>query len=97
MPFFTRTFFAALLALAVAGCTSTQQWLEEQPPSFRQGYEDGCKNGRERVENSYLPKTNDTARYRDDPEYKKGWDSGYDDCKFDKKTDIMMQRSHIMR
>ncbi len=85
------------LLLLLAGCTPTRQWLENQPKSFREGYVAGCKNGKARVENSYLPKTNDTERYRTDEEYKKGWDEGYEDCKMDRETDIMMQRSRLLR
>ncbi len=87
-------FFAVLW---FAGCTSTQQWLSGKPEAFRQGYEAGCENAKERVSNSFIPKTNDTERYKNNPRYQDGWDEGYGDCRLDKETDLLMRRPGLLR
>ena len=80
----------------LAGCTSTQQWLESKPESFRKGYKAGCENGRARASNSLIEKTDNTPAYKHDEQYREGWDEGYSDCQLDKKTDILMQRPGIL-
>lgn len=92
-----KTFIPILFVAAwLAGCTSTQQWLAGKPEAFRQGYEAGCENAKERVSNSFIPKKNDTERYKNDSRYKAGWDEGYEDCRLDKETDLLMQRPGLI-
>jgi len=82
---------STLLFLTTA-CISTQEWLKTKPLSFQEGYKVGCDNGEERALNSTIFKKDNTQIYKNNTEYKAGFDDGYDTCYTDKEVDIMMQR-----
>jgi hypothetical protein len=45
------------------------------PPSFRDGYADGCQSAK-----ALTPTRRDDARYARDSQYASGWRDGYDIC-----------------
>ena len=90
-------FLFALLALLFSGCPSQQSYLAKHSPAFRQGYRDGCENAEAMVADSFVKKRNDTPRYRNDPEYRRGWDEGYSRCYADAEMEQYMQRPGAMR
>ncbi|WP_457593637.1 hypothetical protein [Hydrogenimonas sp.] len=77
---FSKGVVFTLLFILFAGCASEQSYLAKHSPAFVQGYKEGCKNAQERVADSFVEKKNDTARYKEDREYAKGWDDGYERC-----------------
>jgi len=67
--------------------------LATKPLSYQKGYKQGCDNGEEMAANSTIFKKNDTPSYKTDPQYRAGWDEGYQDCYSDKEFEIMTKRS----
>ena len=49
---------------------------------YATGYGDGCASGRQAAGNSEIIPRKDAARYQTDTRYKKGWDTGYKECRF---------------
>ncbi len=66
--------------LLLTGCPTEQSYVARHSPAFQEGYWDGCANGKEMVTNTFIAKKNDTPRYKNDPEYRQGWDDGYERC-----------------
>ena len=80
------------LLLILSGCVSTEEWLKTKPVAFQQGYEIGCDNGEARALNSTIFKKDDTKEYKENTQYRIGFDDGYETCYSDKEVDIMMRR-----
>jgi len=80
------------LLFLLTGCVSTEEWLKTKSPSFSKGYKIGCENGEDRASNSTIFKKDDTKEYKEDAEFKKGFDDGYETCYSDREVDIMMRR-----
>ena len=85
-------FLFPIFALLFSGCPSEQSYLAKHSPAFRQGYRDGCENAEAMVANSFVGKSNDTSRYRKDPEYRRGWDDGYSRCYANAEMEQYMRR-----
>ncbi len=85
-------FLLPLLAFFFTGCPSEQSYLARHSVAFQEGYRDGCKNAEEMVTNSFIEKKNDTPRYKNDPEYREGWDDGYSRCYANKEMELYMRR-----
>lgn len=72
-----------LSAFALASCDSKRTgWGPPGSPSFEAGYKDGCWTGwgvagKPSFEAAYYK---DDGRYLSDPDYKRGWDEGQQDC-----------------
>jgi hypothetical protein len=49
---------------------------------YSQGYADGCATGRHATGSTETNTTKTTLQYLNDKEYKKGWNTGYEECKF---------------
>jgi len=72
---------AVTLAAMVAGCASTSE-PKPQPvnlsgysATFKQGYADGCASA------GGGARRRDEGRYRDEADYKMGWDDGLSICR----------------
>jgi len=70
------------VALLVIGCSTSptqtdksQVNLAGYPPSFRDGYKDGCDSSRRAAGT-----TRDETRFEDDAMYAAGWRDGFDIC-----------------
>jgi hypothetical protein len=82
-------------ALIFAGCPSQQKWLASKPPLFAKGYHDGCQSAENWWQNNLGHyKVIDNA-HRDDPDYKEGWEWGYNRCYSEKETEIQMTRGRF--
>lgn len=74
-------YLLAGLALACAGCLTEQglAGVPQGPRSWRIGYAQGCSSGRA-AGRGYGIGEKDTARYRVDDLYRKGWNEGFGTC-----------------
>lgn len=80
-----RAGFAFICLLALAACDTGRgapSWAPPGSPSFKTGYIDGCWTGwgvaaKPSFENAYYK---DEGRFLSDPEYKRGWIEGQNDC-----------------
>ena len=48
--------------------------------AYADGYIDGCSTGRRTLGNKKFSATKNKKRCKKEPDYKMGWDEGYDDC-----------------
>ena len=80
------------LFFLLSGCVSTEEWLKTKPVAFQKGYKVGCDNGEQRASNSTIFKKDDTKEYKENTNYRDGFDDGYETCYSDKEVDIMMRR-----
>ncbi len=87
---------AVSIIVLFGGCPSQESYLQKHSPAFAQGYHSGCENGRESARNSFIKRT-PPKRYFNDPEYKKGWDEGYESCYEDEEFEQQMSRPTIFR
>ncbi|MBM7063077.1 hypothetical protein JQX08_20360 [Pseudomonas sp. UL073] len=71
-----------LLALLLAGCQSTHDYLLEQgyPPAYADGFRDGCSSGRQANGSISAGFSKDVPRYLADRHYEGGWDDGFRQC-----------------
>jgi len=70
----------AVLALLCAGCAGPHTYpaqanLAGFPPSYKQGYADGCDSAR-----SVLGSAKNAKRFKSDRQYAQGWRDGTDIC-----------------
>ena len=72
-----------IAALLVVGCTSTRDALIARglPPTYAEGYDDGCASGNEAGGGLFTEARKDAGRYASDSQYAKGWDDGFAECK----------------
>jgi hypothetical protein len=79
-------------SLLLTGCPSQQSYLASKPPLFAKGYKDGCKSAERYWENNMAPYKIVDEAHKDDPDYKEGWEWGYNRCYNEKETEIWMTR-----
>ncbi|WP_201352751.1 hypothetical protein [Hydrogenimonas urashimensis] len=80
------------LPLLLTGCPSLQSYLASKPPAFAKGYTDGCKSGEKFWENNLANYKIIDPALKEDPDYKEGWEEGYNRCYSDKEVEIWMRR-----
>ena len=80
-----RATSAALAALTLAACTSTEEALIDRgfDPAYAAGYDDGCASGKEAAGGLFAEAAKDQARYGADDQYTLGWDEGFATCRRD--------------
>ena len=76
--------WAFLSIIAVTGCAGSygpKGPVPEGPPSFRQGYVDGCYSGIHHANHwlYYEPRKNQ-QRFISDPDYRRGWEQAVEFC-----------------
>ena len=69
---------AIIMLILSAGCTTTEQ---TERSAYDIGYRDGFSDGKITSGNSNRFKN--TVRYREETEYKQGWDAGFQKAKMD--------------
>ena len=52
-----------------------------KPPSYRDGYVDGCTSGRAEAAHAGSKETRDLGRFNTDPAYARGWYDGSEWCR----------------
>lgn len=75
-----------LLLFLISGCATDMQRVDReigsnQPPSYKQGYADGCDSGYVAAGHPYYRFKKDVIRFTSDNIYKQGWDDGFSVCK----------------
>lgn len=73
--------FVIAAALAAAGCVAHPYWVPEGPEAYRNGYEDGCRTGANVRWSVDAVERKDKSRYRQEPDYREGWDEARTYCK----------------
>jgi len=88
----------AMAAFALAGCGPRGEQImiqNAQGTDYSQGYGDGCESGRYAAG---VPETNTTrnqTKYRNSPPYRKGWKTGYKECKFREEKVAELSKKNI--
>lgn len=76
----------ASMAIAVSGCAdqtlvNAKRSVANQPPTYQEGYVDGCSSGYRAALNPYFQFRKNALRFDSDSMYKQGWGDGYGVCK----------------
>ena len=77
-----------ILAVLLTGCGPKGEQIMIRNPQgavYSQGYGDGCASGRHDVGRLEITPRKDLRFYRQNAQYKKGWDTGYKECAFREK------------
>jgi hypothetical protein len=77
--------FGMTVFIGLSGCEPVGEQVMIQNArgmGYSQGYADGCATGRHVAGSTETNATKNTLQYLNDKEYKKGWDTGYEECKF---------------
>ncbi len=71
------------LLIVVSGCVSQRENMISQgyPPAYADGYDDGCHSGSNAGGSIIDQFTKNVKRYKEDSQYRQGWDDGYKQCK----------------
>ncbi len=80
-----KMFVIGMVAGAVTGCGPKGEQIMIQNPegaAYSTGYGDGCASGRYAAGNREITERKDMMRYQTDKRYQKGWDTGYEECRF---------------
>lgn len=83
-----KIIMAILVCAALLGCETSMRHtlagrLQEEGHSkaYAKGYADGCRSWKAEVRTRDHSEAAHTRRSTDDPDYREGWDEGYDNCK----------------
>jgi len=88
--------FLAVIAMALAACTSTTEGLIERgyPPAYSEGYDHGCASGKATSGGLFAEAQKDESRYEaSDSVYAQGWDAGYAKCLADMRAMVIDART----
>ncbi|WP_300367748.1 hypothetical protein [Hydrogenimonas sp.] len=80
--------------LLFTGCPSQQSYLASKPPLFAKGYKDGCKSAERWWQNNLANYKIISEEDKENPQYKEGWETGYNRCYSEKETEIWMTHPH---
>ncbi|AXM97814.1 hypothetical protein ACU5P1_03570 [Pseudomonas plecoglossicida] len=85
----SRYWFGLCIALLLAGCESTHEQMLSQgyPPSYADGFKDGCSSGHQAAESMAGDFRKDVSRYLQNRQYESGWDDGFRQCNAIQKDD----------
>ena len=78
------------MTILLTGCPSQQSYLASKPPLFAKGYRDGCESAERWWQNNLGNYKVVSEEDKDDPQYKEGWETGYNRCYSEKETEIWM-------
>lgn len=78
-----KTIVAVIVITLLAGCANRayQQQVASQPPSYTNGYEEGCGSGYSAAGNPWYHFSKNVQRFGVDSMYAQGWTDGYNVCK----------------
>lgn len=80
-----KTILTIILILLTSCATDMQQVNREigasQPPSYKEGYKDGCDSGYVAGGHPYYRFRKNVSRFNSDEIYKQGWNDGFSVCK----------------
>jgi hypothetical protein len=68
-----------MLCVSLSACVSTRDRLLRAgyDPAYADGYADGEQSGSKAGGNPYAPFTKNTHRFDEDPQYRQGWQDGF--------------------
>ena len=84
--------FALMALLLLTGCPSEHSYLASKSPMFVRGYRDGCESAERYWKNNLVQYRVIDKKLCDRPDYKEGWDDGYQRCYAHKEMEIQMRR-----
>ena len=70
-----------VIALALTACQTSVANVPDGPPSYRQGFAEGCDSGYVAAGHPYYQFKKDPTRYAQDSMYSQGWNDGFATCK----------------
>ncbi len=79
---------ACSLFLILAGCVSQRDTMVQQgyPPSYADGFEDGCHSGRKAGGSMFDQFKKDVRRFQTDKQYAQGWSDGFRQCETEEEA-----------
>ena len=79
----------------LTGCPSQQAWLASRPPLYADGFKDGCRSAERYWQNNLADYEVIDPAKKEEPQYKEGWEYGYNKCYAEKETEIWMTRGRF--
>jgi hypothetical protein len=80
----TTTSVAAVVSLGMCTGPSVEgPSPDERPPTYADGYRDGCESAKHAAGWPLTLHGRDNSRYENDPQYRQGYDSGYNNCEIE--------------
>jgi hypothetical protein len=82
LPQRARKPFLAIILFSVAGCAVVgKSSALQKDPNFRDGYQDGCAAATDQGSDLRDRTVGDKQLYADNDMYRKGWSSGFQNCR----------------
>ena len=74
-----------VLVISLSACSSKNlqnkmKNLKSDSIVYKQGYSDGCSSGSRQAGNIEFIFMQDLTRYRSEPDYETGWNTGFSNC-----------------
>lgn len=80
--------YIVLLTLLCSACVTANRELPVGPEHYREGYRHGCDSARDFGGNRGYMWRYDSMREKLSPEYRDGWQRGFDECRAKYPTGI---------